>query len=87
MTLTHHCGIKQLPVSPEKLVALFESVVEQHVDALQGHLSIIYVLCLHLYLLLLLLGLLGTRHCLYCSSVAVGLGRCDGEQNVNLFVL
>lgn len=63
---------RQLPVSPEKLVAFLESVVEQHVDTLQGHLSIIYVLCLLLYLLLLL-GLLGTRHCLYHSSVAVGL--------------
>lgn len=82
VTPTRHNGVKQLPVSPEKLVALFESVVEQHVDALQGHLSIIYVLCPHLYLLLLLLGLLGTRHCLYCSS-----DQCDGEQNVNLFVL
>lgn len=78
---------QQLPVSPEKLVALFESVVEQHVDASQGHFSIIYVLCLHLHPLLLLLGLLGTRHCLYYSSAAVGLDQCDGEQNMNLFLL
>lgn len=55
-----------LPVSPEELVALLEAVVEQHVDALQSHLSIIYVLCLLLYLLLLLL--LRTRHCFTAAA-------------------
>lgn len=64
--------ISELPVSSEKLVTFFESVVEQHVNTLQSHLSIIYVLCFLLYLLLLL-GLLGTRHCLYYTSQAVGL--------------
>jgi len=65
----------QLPVSLEKLVAFLESVVEQHVDALQSHLSIIYVLCLLLYLLLL--GVLGTRHYIYYSSAAVGSNQCN----------
>lgn len=70
-----------LPVSPKELVAFFESVVEQHVYTLQSHLSIIYVLCLLLHLLLLL-GLLGTRHCLYYSWEAAGLDQCDGEENM-----
>lgn len=76
-----------LPVSPEELVAFFESVVEQHVYTLQSHLSIIYVLCLLLHLLLLLLlGLLGTRHCLYYSSEAAGSNQCDGELNMILIL-
>lgn len=53
------------PVSPEKLVAFLKAVVEQHVNALQSHLGIVYSLCLLLYVLLLPL-LLGTRHCLEC---------------------
>lgn len=75
-----HCVVV-LPVSPEELVAFSESVVEQHVYTLQSHLSIIYVLCLLLHLLLLL-GLLGTRHCLYYSSEAAGINQCDGELNM-----
>lgn len=69
-----------LPVSSEELVALLESVIEQHVDPLQSHLGIIYVLCPLLYLLLLL-GLLRTGHCLYRSLLAARLQRCGGERN------
>lgn len=75
--------ISELPVSLEELVAFFESVVEQHVDALQSHLSIIYVLCLLVYLLLRL-GLLGTRHYSERSSVAAGSNQRSKGRNVIL---